>query len=676
MSRAKQGVVGSVLGMVVASLATLTFLSSDLSSGHAAESGLPAIEKASAISANGYTVQGRMFLGADGNLSYLRFLNLSGAATTVTAFLVGSPSGQTYGSTTVSVANHASRQLSISDLMGAANVTKLATDDRVGVYLRADASPVAVQNVLFSGATGFFENMTTCQNSSVSDTNAALMNVHTTAITGFTSYVTIYNYTSSEQAYDIPIYDANSGVFKGQTTVTVPANSAFEQPFSWFQDQVQWTPTITEYHANLLVLARSGSRSAQVTHTVYNAKLGVYLNLTNFCAIESSGGTLPTAVADSLTNASAGLAYPIPSATLFANDQNATNATIVDVSTPVTNGAQNGSIVQTGSELVLVPARAGIVTFEYRLRVGNTTSNFATVTVNVSDNGPIANGDSLTLAFTAGLPTTIPLATLTGNDRNTTNTRLSNVSSPMTTGSVNGTLALTSDGLVYTPARPGTVTFRYQLQNSAGLLSNEATVTLTVGGSGAPTVISDQLTLGFVAGQTTDIPLRLLTGNDFNTDGATLESVGTPTTDGIVNGTLTRSGDTLTYSPVRAGTVVFNYQLRNTLGLSNTGTVTLTVLSASAAPQAENDTLTQSFTVGTQSTIQFSTLIANDRATLGATLDSFTAPSTDGTANGSVTRIGNDLVYTPARAGIVTFSYVVRTVNGLSNTAVVRFVVQ
>ena len=308
--------------------------------------------------------------------------------------------------------------------------------------------------------------------------------------------------------------------------------------------------------------------------------------------------------------------------------------------------------------------------------MGTTTSNFATVTVNVSENGPIANGDRLTLAFTAGLPTTIPLAALTGNDTNTTNTRLANVSSPTTTGSANGTLALTSEGLVYTPARPGTVTFRYQLQNSAGLLSNEATVTLTVGGSGAPIVISDQLTSSFVAGQTTDIPLRLLTGNDFNTDGATVESISTPTTDGIVNGTLTRSGDTLTYSPVRAGTAVFNYQLRNTLGLSNTGTVTLTVLSATAAPQAENDTLTQSFTVGTQTTIQFSTLTANDRATLGATLDSFTTPATDGTANGTVTRIGNDLAYTPARTGVVTFSYVVRTANGLSNAATVRLVVQ
>ncbi len=676
MARAKLGFFGSVLGMVVAGL----LAPQAPSPSRAAESPAvekPLVEKSAAISANGYTVQGRMFMGADGNLSYLRFLNLSGAASTVSAVLVGSPSGRTYGTATVTIPNRASRQFSITDLMAAAGISALDRgDDRFGVYLRADASPVTVQNVLYSGATGFFENMTACQNSAISDTNGALMNVHTTAITGFTSYVTIYNYTSSEQGYDIPIYEANTGTFKGQVSISVPANSTFEQPFSWFQDQLSWSPAQTEYHANLQVLAQSGSRSAQVMHTVYNAKLGVFLNLTNFCSIEAAPGSLLTATSDSLTRATAGLAYTIDSATLLANDLNAAGASIVDVSTPVTNGTTNGYIIQTGNELVLVAARAGILTFQYRLKSGNTTSNFATVTVNVSDNGPIADGDRLTIAFTTGIPTTIPLSALTNNDRNSANTRLANVTSPVTAGATNGTLALTADGLVYTPARPGTVTFRYQLQNAAGLLSNEALVTLTVGGTGAPTVISDQPALSFVAGQATEIPLRLLTSNDINTDGASLDTVTTPTTDGVTNGTLTRSGDSLIYTPARAGTAVFNYQLRNSLGVSNSGTVTMTVLSATAAPQAESDTLTQTFTVNTQATIAFTTLVANDRGTSGARLDSFTAPSTDGAANGTVTRIGNDLVYTPARAGVVTFTYTIRTDNGASNAATVRLIVQ
>jgi hypothetical protein len=642
----------------------------------AAESATPALEKPSAINNAGYTVLGRMFMGTDGNLSFLRLLNLSGSNANVSAILVGSPSGRSYGTATVTVANHAARQLSITDLMGAANVTALiGGDDRFAVYLRADASPIAVQNVLFSGATGFFENMSSCQNSSVSDSNAALMNVHTTTITGFTSYVTIYNYSSNEATYDVPVYEAGAGTLKGQVSVSVAANSTFEQPFSWFQDQVQWTPTATEYHANIQVLPRSGVRSAQVSHTVYNSKLGVYLNLTNFCTVESASGTLPVANADTLSGATMGLAYSIPSTTLLANDLNATGAALTDVTTPVTNGATNGSLIQTGNELVLVPARAGIVTFQYRLRVGDTTSGFATVTVNVSDGGPIADGDRLIATFSAGTTSTILLSTLTNNDHNTTGTRLVNVTSPMTDNAVNGTLTLTADGLVYTPARPGTVTFRYQLQNTAGTLSNAALVTLTVGGSNAPTAVNDTLTQSFVVGQASEIPIRTLTANDLNADNANFENISTPLTDGTANGNIQRSTDGLVYTPTRAGTAVFTYQLRNGSGLSNAATVTITILGATAAPIATADTLSQTFAVGSQSTILFSTLVANDLAATGANLETATAPTTDGTANGSFTRIGNDLVFTPARAGLVTFSYQIRTGNGVSNTAVVRLIV-
>lgn len=643
----------------------------------AAESAPPAVEKpAAAINGFGYTVLGRTFMGADGNLSFLRFLNLSGSSANVTATLLGSPSGRTYGTATVNIANHAARQLSITDLMSAAGITALTgADDRLSVYLRADASPVAVQHVLFRGATGYFENMSTCQNSSVSDSNAALMNVHTTAITGFTSYVTIYNYTSNEVAYDVSIYEAGTGAFKGQVSIGIGSNSTFEQPFSWFQDQIQWTPAASEYHANIVALPQSGVRTAQVTHTVYNSQLGVFLNLTNFCTVESTSSTLPVANADTLSGATVGIAYSIPSLTLLDNDLNATGVTIDAVTTPMTNGAVNGSIIQTGSELVLVAARPGIVTFQYRMRSGTTTSNYATVTVNVSDGGPIADGDRLSATFSAGSTAAILLSTLTNNDRNIAGVRLVNVTSPMTDNTVNGTLTLTADGLAYTPARPGAVTFRYQLQNNAGATSNTALVTLTVGGSGAPIAVNDTLTQSFVAGQSTEISIQSLMANDLNVTGATFEGTTAPITDGSLNGGILRGADSITYIPARAGTAVFTYQLRNSSGLSNTASVTMTVLGATAAPIAETDTLNQAFTAGIQTTILFSTLVANDRAASGASLESVTTPATDGAANGSFTRIGNDLVYTPVRAGVVTFSYQIRTSNGVSNTAVVRFIV-
>jgi len=48
---------------------------------------------------------------------------------------------------------------------------------------------------------------------------------------------------------------------------------------------------------------------------------------------------------------------------------------------------------------------------------------------------------------------------------------------------------------------------------------------------------------------------------------------------------------------------------------------------------------------------------------------------TNGTINGSVIQAGNDLAYTLAKAGIVTFNYTIRTSNGPSSAAVVQFIV-
>ena len=194
-------------------------------------------------------------------------------------------------------------------------------------------------------------------------------------------------------------------------------------------------------------------------------------------------------------------------------------------------------------------------------------------------------------------------------------------------------------------------------------------------GSGAPITVNDAPTLSFVAGQSTEISLQSLLANDLNTNGASFEGTTTPISDGSINGGILRGAESIFYIPASAGTAVFTYQLRNSLGLSNPASVTVTVLSATAAPIAETDNLSQNFTAGTQTTILFSSLVANDRAASGASLESVTTPTTDGTANGSFTRIGNDLVYTPARAGVVTFSYQIRTGNGVSNAAVVRFFV-
>ena len=638
------------------------------------------IEKAAAFSGYGYTVIGRVFLGDDGNLSYLRFLNLSGSTSTVNATLIGSPSGRNYGTVNVGIQNHASRQIPITQFLSDAGVPALISpDDRLGVYLRSDGAPVAVQHVLFSQATGFFENMSTCQNSSVSDSNAALMNVHTSLITDYVSYVTIYNYTSVPASYEIQVYEGGSGAFKGQVVVSVDANSTFEQPFEWFQQQLDWTPASTEGHANIVAFPKSGGRGALIFHTVYNSKVGVFLNLTNFCTIESSVSTLPVVANDNISGISVGQPFTIDFSTLTANDQNISGGTLTEVTNPSTSSTANGTLTQSGNNLTYTAARSGIATFQYRIHTNAGTSSSATVTLNVSDGAPVTDGDRLTQTFTAGSPSTIALSALISNDHNTAGATLTNVTAPQTEGTANGTITLSGEGLIFTPARNGTAAFQYQLRNSLGT-SNAATVTLTVGGGAAPVAKSDTLTQTFVVGQQTSIALSALTANDSNTAGASLESVTTPTTDGTGNGTITRTNDGVTYTPTRQGTAIFSYQLRNSAGVSNTATVTVTVnaLTTNAVPlvpSTSNDTLTQEFIAGKQSTILLATLTANDKNATGAFLGTLTTPTTDGAANGTLTATRDGITYTPTRAGQVSFTYFIYTSAGISNVSQVNLTV-
>ena len=636
----------------------------------------PSIERSTALSGDGYTVIGRVFLNEAGNLSFVRLLNLSGTAATVSASVIGSPSGRNYGTTQISIANHASRQIPVTDILSdVGQLGPVSPDDRLALYLRGDATPVAVQHVLFNQSTGFFENMSACQNSSVSDTNTALMNLHTSIISEYVSYVTIYNPTTTTAVYEVQVYEAASGSLKGLVTVSIDPNSTFEQPFSWFQDQVQWSPAATEFHANIVAFPVSGSRGALISHTIYNNKLGAFLNLSNFCTVAYADNALPVANNDNLSGAQVGQAFAIPFAALISNDQNTTNAALLDVSTPLNNGTEAGTLAQSGNALAFTATRPGIATFQYRLRTSAGNSGTATVTVNVSDGAPVTDGDRLTQAFAVGTTTTIPLATLLANDHNTTGATLAIASAPVTEGSANGTLTAGGDSLTYAPARAGTVTFTYQLRNSSGL-SNTARVTLTVGGSTTtPVAVNDTLTQVFTVGQTTTVSIAALTANDQNAAGATLENITTPTTEGTGNGAVIRADSGFGYTPTRTGTATFSYQIRTSAGVSNNATVVVTVRGSSSLPVAVNDTLTQAFTVGQTTTVSLLALTGNDQNATGATLENLTTPTTDGAANGSIVRADGGFGYTPARAGAVTFTYQIRTSAGLSNTATVALTV-
>ena len=372
--------------MFVRSALALTLLALLTFSGARAENipATPALERAAALSGSGYTVLGRTFLGDSGNLSYIRFLNLSGGSATIKATLIGSPSGRNYGTVDVVVANNASRQIPITTLMTSAGMNGLASpDDKLAVYLQSGSEPVAVQHVLYSQINGFFENLSSCQNSSISNSNAALINVHTTRIAEYTSNVVIHNFGDADATYDVDVYKAETGESVGRVSVVIPANSTFEKPFSYFEDALAFTPDASVLHVNLEIFPRSGASSVLLQHIVFNARLSAYLNLTNFCTISPSLSGRPVANDDNIAVPSGVATFSIPFSLLTANDSNAANATLIGVTQPRANGAASGSLTQSGNDLTLTPGSDGLATFEYRLRNASGDSRVATVTLNI-----------------------------------------------------------------------------------------------------------------------------------------------------------------------------------------------------------------------------------------------------------------------------------------------------
>lgn len=422
----------------------------------------------------------------------------------------------------------------------------------------------------------------------------------------------------------------------------------------------------------------------------------------------SSNGDTFAAVSDTLTQTfTVGQQATIALGTLLNNDTKATGATLhdatafVDVATSAPNGTSStttapityttasGGTATLAGGILYTPARAGTVTFSYRLTSSSgEISNYATVTLTVSGAAattPTAVSDTLTQVFQVGQAASIPLASLTANDTNVTNTTTIDSVTPFvdSTGTANGVYTQMPSVITFVPARAGTVTFTYRLSaGSGGGLSNFATVSLTVEDPNLPRPANDTLSQGFAVGVPTSILFATLTGNDFNASGATLESVTAFVDSGATttNGSYSVSNTGITYTPAREGTVTFTYRLRNGSGVSYPATVTLTVSGAvTKAPTAVDDTISYTMAVGPNNSVQITLadVIGNDSDTIGATFDqtvTLSLTATSGTVgNFSVVPLIDRLLIDnlPSGSNTLTFKYRLKNSIGTSNTATV-----
>ncbi|MGE3277325.1 MAG: MBG domain-containing protein, partial [Vicinamibacterales bacterium] len=237
------------------------------------------------------------------------------------------------------------------------------------------------------------------------------------------------------------------------------------------------------------------------------------------------------------------------------------------------------------------------------------------------------------------------------------------VTVPSTTTPNGGTLVVTPGGAItYTPADDfcGTDTFTYTITDAAGL-TDTATVTVNVTCVNDPPVANDD-----TAATTENTPAVIVVkGNDSDPDGDPLTvSLLTPPVHG---GAVVNPDGTVTYTPTvgYCGADTFSYRVTDAGGLTDTATVTVAVACVNDPPDAVDDTTTA--VSGTPLTI---TVLSNDTDPENdpLTVTTFTQPTA-----GTVTKVGNQLVYTPPTwfSGTVTFTYTVSDGKGGTDTATV-----
>jgi hypothetical protein len=439
---------------------------------------------------------------------------------------------------------------------------------------------------------------------------------------------------------------------------------------------IQGTATVGALTGAITFTPAAGfTGTSTFTYTVKDSLAAV----SNVATVSVNVTAAPVAVND-VTTTPAGSAATI---NVLANDTAAAGntlnpATVTIVTAPLaTQGTATVNALTGAITFTPVAGFTGTSTFTYTVKDNlGTVSNVATVTVTVSTTSaaPVANNDAATTP--AGTAATINvLANDTAVPGNTlTPATVIIVAAPLATQGTATVNALTG-AVTFTPAVGfvGTSTFTYTVTDNLGLVSNAATVTVTV--TAAPTAVNDATTTPAGTAATINV-----LANDTAAAGNTLN----PATVTIVTAPLATQGTAtvnaltgaITFTPAAGftGPSTFTYTVKDNLGaVSNVATVTVTVSATSAAPVANNDAAATP--AGTAVTIN---VLANDTAVPGNTLSAATVtivaapPATQGTA--TVNALTGAITFTPAVgfAGTSTFTYTVKdNLGAVSNAATV-----
>jgi F5/8 type C domain/Bacterial Ig domain/Fibronectin type III domain/Putative Ig domain len=301
----------------------------------------------------------------------------------------------------------------------------------------------------------------------------------------------------------------------------------------------------------------------------------------------------------------------------------------------------HGSLGGTAPNLTYTPSADfnGSDSFTFLVNDGKVDSSFATVSITVSEFNDMPTAVGVSITTSEDTPVAVPLA---GSDPEKNSLTYAIVSKPE-----HGSLSGIAPNLTYIPAADYHGSDRFTFTVNDGNQNSEiATVTLQIKAvNDLPVPLATSLSTA------KNIAVSvLLSGSDKDSDPLSYSIVGSPS-----NGTLSGSGQTLTYTPRKnfSGNDTFTFVANDGTADSATATVSITVTPTNEAPVALAKTITTaedtpvlvtlSGTDADEDSLKYSVVANPIHGSLSGTAPNFTyTPSADFNGSDSFTFLVND----------------------------------
>ena len=321
----------------------------------------------------------------------------------------------------------------------------------------------------------------------------------------------------------------------------------------------------------------------------------------------------------------------------------------------------NGQVAIVNNTIVYTPNTGyfGTDSFTYTITDNQGHDVTANVTVNVTDVNvtPVAGDDMRTTP--ENTPVTVSVL---DNDSDADGDTLTITG---TTNPANGSVSVVDDEIVYTPNTDysGNDSFEYTISDGQGHSETAIVEIIITDVNMTPSAVDDTRTTP----ENTPVTVSVL-DNDSDPDGDTLTITGTTNP---ANGSASVVDDEIVYTPDTdySGNDSFEYTISDGQGHSETATVEIIITDVNMTPSAVDDTRTTP-----ENTPVTVSVLDNDSDPDGDTL---TITGTTNPANGSVSIVDDEIVYTPNTdySGNDRFEYTISDGQGHSETATVNIVI-